>query len=82
MKMSFWSRRGGYVGASGQKWWLMHSGGKSVESNSWSSVVAMLKTSEVTGMENLVKCGGVGGWVCIWRRLCGVRVWMVWWECL
>ena len=52
--MSFWSRRSGYVGASGQNWWLMHSGSKSVESNSWRSVVAMSETLEVTGMENLM----------------------------
>ena len=52
--MSFWSRRSGYVGASGQNWRLMHSGGKSVESNSWRSVVAMSETLEVTGMENLM----------------------------
>jgi hypothetical protein len=52
--MSFWSRRSGYVGASVQNWWLMHSGSKSVESNSWRIVVAMSETLEVTGMENLM----------------------------
>ena len=49
----------------------MYSGGKSVESNSWSSVVVMSGTLEETGMENLMYCGGVELWVRVWWRLCG-----------
>ena len=56
--MSFRSKGGGNGEASGQNWWLTHSGGKLVESNSWRSVVAMSERLEVIFEEGGDDAGG------------------------
>ena len=52
MKTSFWFKSVGCVGELAERLWLMYSGGRSVDSNSWSSVLVIFETFDLIGTEN------------------------------
>ena len=51
-KTSFWFKSVGCVGELAERLWLMYSGGRSVDSNSWSSVLVIFETFDLIGTEN------------------------------
>ncbi len=51
-KTSFWFKSVGCVGALAWRLWLMYSGGRSVDSNSWSSVLVIFETFDLIRTEN------------------------------